>query len=82
MSTEPFASWRYKIGVRGRALPELAKVTVYAICMTAYTWLAAYAFYLWPLTGEQHWWYVPQAWSIFTVGCLWHYIVIQEVLGL
>ena len=82
MSTDPFASWQYKIGVRGRALPELAKVVVYAACMTAYMWLAGYVFSLWPWTHEWHWWYIPQACSILTVGWVWHHIIAREVLGL
>ena len=82
MTIHPFAFWWYKICVRGCALPELAKATVYAICMTAYIWLAAYVFDLWPWTRDWHWWYIPQACSIFTAGCLWHYIIVREVLGL
>ena len=82
MNTDPFTSWRYRICVRGRALPESAKVVVYAACMTAYIWLAAYIFYLWPWTNEWCWWYIPQACSILVVGSLWHHIIAQEVLGL
>ena len=82
MNTDPFISWRYKIGVRGRALSGLAKVVVYAACMIAYIWLAGYVFSLWPWTRDWHWWYIPQACSIFTVGCLWHYVIFSEVLGL
>ena len=82
MNTGPFTSWRYKIGIRGRALPELAKLVIYAACMTAYIWLAGYVFSLWPWTPEWRWWYVPQICSIFTVGCLWRHILTREVLGL
>ena len=82
MSTDPFASWRYKIGIRGRALPELAKMVIYAVCMAAYIWLAAYILHLWPWAREWHWWYIPQVSCLFMVGCIWHYIIFSEVLGL
>ena len=81
MNTDPFTSWRYKIGVRGRALPELAKLVIYVVCMAVYIWLAAYILHLWPLTREWHWWYIPQVSCLFLAGCILQYAIFSEVFG-
>lgn len=81
MTTDPFTARRYKIGISGRVLSELAKVVVYAVCLAAYIWLAAYIFHIWPWTREWRWWYIPQVSCLFLTGCIWLYAIFSEVFG-
>ena len=79
MNTDPFTSWRYKIGSKGRALPKLAKTVIYIVGIAAYIWLVAYIFHVWPWTREWHWWYIPQVGSLFLASCIGLYVGFSAV---